>query len=152
MYTYLPQFRRVRRIAANARNQGFMGTNITNEDMSEHRYSKRWSCTPHETTAESWIVDLSPNPGINTGYSKLRVSIGRKRIQYERVEYYVDDRHIKTQMRSDWATMEGLEMAKTIRYVSHDRNVEARIRMDEWRVNQGIQDTAFTTRALLRGE
>lgn len=151
MYTYLPQFRRVRRVAANARNQGFMGTNITNEDMSEHRYSKRWNCQPHETTDDAWILNLTPKQGITTGYSKLRISISREHVQYERVEYYIDERHIKTQTRSDWTTMEGLEMARQIRYTSHDRNVEARITMTDWEVNQGVPDSAFTRRSLLRG-
>ena len=152
MYTYLPQFHRVRRIAANARNQGFMGTNVTNEDMSEFRYSKRWNCRPHKTTDQHWILDLTPKNGITTQYSKLRVFIGRKRQQYERIEYYVGGVHKKTQERSNWQVLEGLEMASDIRYVSHDRPVESRIHFDHWEVNTGVPDSAFTRRALLRGD
>ena len=152
MYSYLPQFRRVRRIAANARNQGFMGTNITNEDMSEHRYSTRWNCVGSKTTSSAWILDLAPKKGITTAYSKLRVTIGRKRVQYEQIDFYQGSRDIKTQYFEDWRTMEGLEMAGTVRYVSHDRNAEARIHFDEWHVNTGVPDDAFTRRALLRGD
>lgn len=152
MYTYLPQFRRVRRIAANARNQGFMGTNITNEDMSEHRYSSRWRCTPHKNTADSWIVNLLPKKGITTAYSKLRVTIGRKRVRYERIEYYQGSTHLKSQIRENWRPMEGLEMAGTVRYVSHDHDAESRIVFDEWRVNTGVTDDTFTRRSLLRGD
>lgn len=152
MYTYLPQFRRVRRVAANARNQGFMGTNITNEDMSEHRYSDRWNCRPHKTTSEAWILDLTPKSGTTTQYSKMRVWVGRKRGQYEKIHYFVDGRHKKSQLRSQWRTLEGLEMASRIRYVSEDRPVETRIKMDSWRVNTGVSDRAFTRRALLRGD
>lgn len=152
MYTYLPQFRRVRRIAANARNQGFMGTNISHEDMSEHRYSTRWSCTPAKSTSDAWVLNLTPKKGITTSYSKLRVTIGKKRVQYERVEYFQNDRHMKSQFREGWRTMEGLEMAGVVRYVSHDHDAEARIVFDDWRVNTGVTDDTFTRRSLLRGD
>jgi outer membrane lipoprotein-sorting protein len=152
MYTYLPQYRRVRRVAAHARNQGFMGTNLYHEDISEHRYSSRWNCRPRQTTDEGWVLDLRPRPGVSTGYSKLRLTIGRTRRQTERVEYYVDGRHVKSQMREGWRTMAGLEMAGLIRFVSHDRDAETRVEFTEWRVNTGIPDSAFTRRALLRGD
>ena len=152
MYTYLPEFRRIRRVAANARNQGFMGTNVSHEDMSEHRYSTRWNCTPFKTTSDAWILDLHPKAGITTSYSKLRVSIGRKRVQYENIDYYQDGRHMKSQIREGWRTMEGLEMSGVVRYVSRDRNAESRIEFDEWSVNTGVPDSAFTRRSLLRGD
>lgn len=152
MYTYLPQFRRVRRIAANARNQGFMGTNVSNEDMGEQRFSDRWNCTPNKTTADEWILDLSPRPNITSGYTKLRVKIGRKNLQYLQIEMFQDSRLVKTQYREEFRTMEGLEMASRIRYVSADRPAEARITLTDWRVNTGIPDSEFTQRALLRGD
>ncbi len=153
MYVYHPEYRRVRRVAAHVRNQGFMGTNISYEDMSEHRFSGgRWQCQPHETTAAAWILDLTPAPGNDAGYSKLRVSIGRKRVQVERVEYYVGGRHVKSQIREGWRTMEGLEMAGRIRFVSHDREAEAIVEMTGWEVNTGVPDSAFTRRALLRDD
>lgn len=152
MYTYLPQFRRVRRVAAHARNQGFLGTNISYEDMSENRYGKRWSCRPRQTTDEHYILDLIPKSGTDTVYSKMRVSIHRKRLAYERIEYYDDGQHIKSQLREGWQDIEGVEMATRIRFVSHDRDAESTVELTEWRVNQGIPDSAFSKRALMRGD
>jgi outer membrane lipoprotein-sorting protein len=152
MYTYLPQFRRVRRIAANARNQGFMGTNISNEDMGEQRFSDRWNCTPVKTTPDEWTLDLTPRPNITSGYTKLRVKIGRKGYLYRHIEMYQDTRVVKTQFRENFQTMEGLEMATRIRYVSADRPAESRITLTSWRVNTGVADSEFTQRALLRGD
>ena len=152
MYVYHPEYRRVRRVAAHVRNQGFLGTNISYDDMSEHRYSDRWECSPHQTTAAAWILDLTPRAGIKSGYSKLRVSIGRQRIQYERVEYYIGGRHVKSQIREGWRTMAGLEMAGRVRFVSHDRDAEAIVEISRWEVNTGVPDSAFTTRALLRAD
>jgi outer membrane lipoprotein-sorting protein len=152
MYTYLPQFRRVRRVAAHARNQGFLGTNISYEDMSENRYSKRWSCTPAESTNEHYVLDLTPQPGAQTVYSKMRVAIHRKRLAYERIEYYTGTRNIKSQIREGWQDIQGQSMSTKIRFVSHDRNAEATVELTEWQVNQGIPDSDFSQRALLRGD
>jgi outer membrane lipoprotein-sorting protein len=152
MYTYLPQFRRVRRVAAHARNQGFLGTNISYEDMSENRYAKRWDCQPQNTTDEHYILDLTPMSGVATVYSKMRVAVHRKRLAYERIEYYEDGRHTKSQLREGWTAIEGIEMATRIRFVSHDRDAESIVELSQWRVNQGMPDADFSTRALLRGD
>lgn len=152
MYTYLPQFHRVRKVAANARNQGFLGTNISYEDMSENRYSKRWGCTPHKTTGDHYILDLLPKAGSGTVYSKMRVSIHRKRLAYERIEYYDGGRHVKSQLREGWEPIEGISMSSRVRFVSHDRDAESTVELSEWRVNQNIPDSEFTRRSLLRGD
>lgn len=152
MYTYLPQFRRVRRVAAHARNQGFLGTNISYEDMSENRYAKRWNCTPQKSTNDHYILDLTPKQGAQTVYSKMRVAIHRKRLAYERIEYYDGDRHIKSQLREGWEDIQGNSMSSRIRFVSLDRDAESTVELTEWQVNQGIPDSDFSQRALLRGD
>jgi len=152
MYVYHPEYRRVRRVAAHVRNQGFMGTNVSYDDMTEHRLSDRWQCSPSETTDDAWILNLTPRAETKSSYSKLRGTIGRKRVQVERIEYFQGTRHVKSQIREGWRTMEGLEMASRIRFVSHDREAEARVELTQWRVNSGVEDSAFTRRALLRSE
>ncbi len=151
MYTYLPDFGRIRRIAGHSRRQAFMGTNLYYEDITERRFSLRWRCTPVKTTAEAWVMDLRPKTGTTSAYTKLRLSIQKQRGEIERIEYYEGDRHMKTQERSGWKVMGGLERASNIRFISHDRNAELRIEYTLWKVNTGVPDSAFSRRALLRG-
>ncbi len=151
MYTYMPEFGRVRRVAGHSRRQSFMGTNMYYEDITERRYSDRWGCRPVKATSGHWIMDLRPNPGVKSAYTKLRVKINRQREAVEEIEYYEETRHIKTQFREAWKTMDGVERASIIRFVSHDRNAELRVEYTQWRVNTGVPDSAFTRRALLRG-
>lgn len=151
VYAYLPEFRRVRRIASHALKQPFMGTNIYYEDISERWYSVRWKCRPQTVSDDSSSAVLTPRPGAKTSYSKLVAILGREPAQIERLEYYVGEKHIRTQIREDWRDVAGQERPGVIRYVSHDREAELRMEFRSWRVNVGVPDTAFSKRALIRG-
>lgn len=151
MYVYIPDFRRVRRIAGHALRQSFLGTNIYYEDIMERQYSARWDCSLAKTTPEDWVLDLHPKAGIQTAYSKLRLTIGRKTSRLTQIEYFEDGRKVRTQLRDDWQTKEGLELASRMRYVSHDRDAELTLELADWQINTGIPESAFTRRSLLEG-
>jgi outer membrane lipoprotein-sorting protein len=152
VYAYLPEFRRVRRIAAHALRHPFMGTNIYYEDISERWYSARWSCSPQKTADGSLVAELLPRPGVVTAYSKLRVAVGRRPYQIERLEYFEAGRHVRTQIRERWQKVGDQERPGLIRYASQDREAELRMEFKQWRVNTGVSDAVFTTRNLLRGQ
>ncbi len=42
MYVYLPSYKRVRRVAAHVRHQGFMGTDISPDEMAAGTLSEGW--------------------------------------------------------------------------------------------------------------
>ena len=151
MYSYLPDFGRVRRIAGHSRRQSFMGTNLYYEDITERRYSTRWACTPHKTTDDQWIMNLRPKAGAKSAYTKVRLFIDREQQQIDQIEYFEETRHIKSQFRESWKTMNGITRASVIRFVSHDQNADLRVEYTDWRANTGVPDSAFTRRALLRG-
>jgi outer membrane lipoprotein-sorting protein len=151
MYTYMPDYGRIRRVAGHSRRQSFMGTNMYYEDITERRLSKRWACTPVETTESHWVFDLRIKPGSTSAYSKLRVKVGRQREEIEHIDYYEETRHVKSQERSDWKVLGGVGRYATIRFVSHDRDADLSVEYTQWRANVGIPDSAFTQRALLRG-
>lgn len=151
MYVYIPEFRRVRRIAGHSLRQSFMGTNIYFEDIVERAYSKRWRCKHSKTTQDSWIVDLRPKAGIQTAYSKLRLTIAQKRDRLKKVDYYEGGKLVRSQERDGWQTKEGLDLASRMKYVSHDRDADLTLELTEWRINIGLPDSAFTRRSLLQG-
>lgn len=151
MYVYIPEFRRVRRIAGHSLRQSFMGTNIYYEDIVERQYSERWRCKHAKTTQDSWIVDLRPKAGIQTAYSKLRLTIAQKRDRLKKIDYYEAGKLVRSQARDGWQTKEGLDLASRMKYVSHDRDADLTIETTEWRINIGLPDSAFTRRSLLQG-
>jgi outer membrane lipoprotein-sorting protein len=151
MYTYMPDFGRVRRVAGHSRRQSFMGTNLYYEDITERRYSERWGCTPAKNTSDAYVMDLRPNPGAKSAYTKVRVSVDRRREEIVQIEYYEETRHIKSQFREQFRSMNGIERASVIRFVSRDHDADLTVNYDEWRANIGVPESAFTQRALLRG-
>lgn len=151
MYVYLPEFRRVRRIAGHALRRPFMGTNIYYEDIIERRFTTRWDCRPLKSTADAYTVELRPKSGVSTAYSKLRVTLSRAKSQPRRVEYYEGGRHVRSQVRGGWQTVDGVELATRMHYISHDRDAELIMELSELRLNQGLPDRIFTRRTLMTG-
>jgi outer membrane lipoprotein-sorting protein len=151
MYVYIPDFRRVRRIAGHALRQSFLGTNIYYEDIAERQYAARWDCSLAKTTPEDWVLDLHPKAGIQTAYSKLRLTIGQKTNRLKQIDYFEGDREVRSQLRDNWQTKEGLELASRMRYVSHDRDAELTLEITDWQTNTGLPESAFTRRSLLEG-
>jgi hypothetical protein len=151
MYVYLPEFRRVRRIAGHSIRQPFMGTNIYFEDVMERRHDERWACRLHETTDEAWVVDLSPRPGITTAYSKLRLAVSRTKEQPVEISYWEGSKHVRTMRRDGWEKIGDIEIGTRMVYTSHDRAADLTIELSDLRLNTGIAPSTFSQRTLIKG-
>ena len=106
MYVYMPAYRRVRRVASHVRNQGFMGTDFSPEEMSNAALSKGWQGEIIEDNEDDWVLMLVPKPGYETSYAKMRVTVLKS--VYAAVKLESFDEHgelIKTQTRSEWKAL-----------------------------------------------
>jgi len=87
-YIYLPAFEKVRRIASHVKNQSFAGTDFTYDDMGTLKYSDDYNPKLAETTAEHYLLELTPKEGKNKDYGKLKIWV-RKDIFYPvKTEFY----------------------------------------------------------------
>lgn len=89
-YAYLPEYEKVRRIAAHVRNQTFMGTDFSQEDMAVSRYATEYVPKMVSQTAEAWVLELNRKPGGSAGYGKLVVSVTKDHFLFSKIEYYDD--------------------------------------------------------------
>lgn len=87
-YIYLPAFKKVRRIASHVKNQSFAGTDFTYDDMGTFTYSDDYNPKLAETTAEHYVLELTPKEGKKKDYGKLKILV-RKDIFYPvKTEFY----------------------------------------------------------------
>jgi outer membrane lipoprotein-sorting protein len=153
MYVYMPAYKRVRRVAAHVRNQGFMGTDISPEEMGNAALSVGWKIKLLKEDPKAWVLELTPEAGNETTYSKRIVTVSRIEKGVSRIESYNDKgKLVKTEDRSEWKSFGPVHLPT--KYVVKDllNGSTTIMYFKGCEVNQGLPDSAFTKRALMRGE
>lgn len=151
MYVYLPSYRRVRKVASHVRNQGFMGTDLSAEDMSSAALSEGWEGKLDKEDNESWYLTLTPKKGNETSYGKMKITVLKKYGGVSKLEYLTSQGKVaKTQIRKEWTTFGPITMPTYFVVTDHITGSKTEMRFSNCRVNSGIPDSAFTKRAILR--
>ena len=151
MYVYLPSFKRVRRIASHVRNQGFLGTDFTPEELSTTAFTEWWVPTLSSEDEKYWVLDLSPKPETDTVYSRLKLWVSKKYRGAEKIESYGNDGKLKkTQLRGEWKDFGELLVPTKITAINHQTGSSTQVTLVDCKVNQGIPDSVFTKRSVLR--
>jgi hypothetical protein len=158
LYIYLPAFHKIRRVAGHVRAQSFMGTALSQDDMSIAQYSDAYTASKilrHD--AQSWTLELTRKPGSDFPYPRLEITVLKKERMPLEIGYFNDKgSKIKTEARAGYscrATPKGqvcncLEMKMT----DHARNgLWTKMIMKKWELNTNIPDRFFTQRDLQRG-
>lgn len=153
MYVYMPAYRRVRRVASHVRNQGFMGTDFSPEEMSNAALSLDWQGRILEDKDEEWVLELRPKPGNETSYAKMHVTVLKSEMAAVKLECFdAGGQLVKTQTRSEWKTLGQVTLPTVYTVEDHRTGSVSVMRLLDCRVNQGVPDSAFTKRALVRGD
>lgn len=149
-YVYLPAYKRVRRVAAHVRNQTFLGTDLTQADMSLIRFGDDYVPRLAGETDAYWELELTPRPGRDAGYGRLVVRASKDRYSVEQIDYFdKNGEKIKTEERKDWAQYAGGHyMASTVQVTSAAGDHQTILKNWDYQVNQGIPDDFFSKRNL----
>lgn len=152
MYVYMPAYKRVRRVASHVENQGFMGTDISPEEMSSAAWSVNWKGKIVSEDRKQVVVELKPKSGFETAYSKQIITVDQSFGGVIKVESF-DKRGklVKTQVRTEVKSFGPIKMPTKFVYTDHQTGSKTILVFRKCKVNQGIQDSAFSKRALMRG-
>jgi outer membrane lipoprotein-sorting protein len=151
MYLYMPAFKKIRRIASHIKNESFMGTDFSYDDIAQTKYADDYTAKILEETETHYVLELSPKPGKDADYSRLKMWVDKKTYVYDKIEYYdkkdklqkaLQTRKIK-QVDGYWTPQE-MEM--------HDVQKEHKTTMlfTEIKHDTGLEDELFTQRYLKR--
>jgi outer membrane lipoprotein-sorting protein len=155
MYVYLPAYKRVRRIAGHVRNQGFMGSDFTFDDMAIGSWSPDYSATFIKEDKKHWYIELKAKKGKNPPFPKIKMKIDKKMHQAVKIEYLsAKGRKLRTQTFINWTCQSGNKHCspKTTRMVDHRRgNHTTDLVEQQTQWNVGIPDRYFTLRYLMKG-
>jgi outer membrane lipoprotein-sorting protein len=153
MWVYLPAYRKVRRVASHVKQQGFMGTTYSDEDMSTTQFGGVFTAAVVSESEVDVQLRLSPRAGAESGYAHAEMVVRKDIMLPSEIRYFNEaGQHLKTETRSEYDCANELCTPRKMKMTDHARG-------DAWtvldavsrRVNQGVSDSKFTVRNLERG-
>ena len=156
-YVYMPAYGKVRRVASHVNNQGFMGTDISGEELGTAALSRGWNASITKENESEWVLKLVPEKNNESTYAKMVVTVSKKYGGVERIDSYnADGKKVKTQVRSKWETFKDKKGTVSVTmptyYVITDHLTGSKTLMKflDCEVNQNVPDSIFTRRSLMR--
>ncbi len=151
LYVYLPEFKKVRRVAAHAMNQGFLGSEFTYQDMTETQLSPFYNAELGGREGSQTTLELTPKDGSESSWARLEVVIDSKKGGVTEIRYYDGaGNHVRTQTRESWKKVGGELMPTKVSMANLKTGDTTVVELSEVRVNEGVDDGLFSRRQLLR--
>jgi outer membrane lipoprotein-sorting protein len=155
MYVFLPGFQKVRRVGTHVRNQTFMGSDFSYEDMSNLRYSPTYDAKLVKGDDKGWELELTLKAGQEQEFPRVRMWIDKQAMQPTKVDYMdAAGKSLKTEEYVDYR-QDGPNHWGPSRVVvtDHRRNDHrSEIVFTGVKLNSGLKDELFSQRSLIRGQ
>jgi hypothetical protein len=153
IYVKLPGSKKVRRVAAHARKQGFQGTDFSMDDLKMLRFAPYFDASVKSQSDKEFVLTLTRKAGGDVPYAKIEIVMEKSVLVPRDLTYFDDDGvKVKQQLRSNlkkdsagYPTYYKGTMTDFIRNHSTDLEV-----LDQT-TNKAISDKTFTKRWLIRG-
>jgi len=153
-WLYLPALKRSRRISGSSKNDYFMGTDFTYDDMGGRNVDEDAHTLLRQEEADGhtcWVVESKPKDE-DYMYSKRVSWIRQDALVAAKVDFY-DGRgsSLKTLTVSDIRQQDGIWTAFKMEMNNIQENHKTIIEMEEVRYNIGLEDSLFRVSTLERG-
>jgi hypothetical protein len=159
-WLYLPALGRIRQIAAQSKNESFMGTDFSYRDLELLTDVFEW--TEDEAPArlvgseqidgkDAALIEVVPKKK-DVGYQRIRLLLERDALILRRMEFYGSAETPKKRLRlDDVRDVSGIPTAYTLEMAQPPNNSKTDVTVVDVKYNQNIPEDLFTTRALERG-
>ena len=148
----MPAFQKIRRIASHVKNEKFMGTDMSYNDMSESEYSTKYSANEkYKVKGEFYILTLVPIKGADTDYSKLIVTVRKDNSIRVKVKMYGQSGKLeKIMTQADIDKVSGYWTPKTITMKDISNKHETIMKMKDIAYDTNLKDKLFKKRYMRR--
>ncbi|PRQ02947.1 Outer membrane lipoprotein carrier protein LolA [Enhygromyxa salina] len=151
LWMYSPEFQKVRKIAAHAQSQGFLGSEFTPEDMVMTNMSRHFTADISGQKGNETYLTLTPKADFQTSWSKLELTIDKTKGGVTKIKYFDGSgTAVREQTRGGWSKISGKAMPTQIKMKNLKTGAETVIQLSDIKVDQGVEDALFSRRTLLR--
>ena len=154
MYVLLPEFNnRIRRVGTHQAGQSFMGSDVSNEDMSLTELFPTYAPTLTGQEGENVVLTLQSRPGKSAEFPRLKLWVEPKHALIAKIEYMDGSgKRLRTQERLDYkADSPTHHSPGRMVFIDHRKNNhQTELVLIKSQLNTNLSDDNFTQRALQR--
>ncbi len=153
MYLYMPAFKKIRRIASHVKNQSFMGTDFSYNDIGKSQYTKDFTAETKEGTEKEYVLELTPRPKADIDYAKLVMRVDKAHYIPSKVEYYNEKgKVLKVMENEDTEKIDGYWTPKKVTMKNLKTEHKTVMELTVVKHDSGLKKDMFTKRMLKRAE
>ncbi len=151
IYLYMPAYQKPRRIAGSSKQENFMGTDFSYEDLSMDYQNEVYEKELMKETEDQFVLEVIPNDE-DTSYRKFVLYVNKEQFYIEKVEFYdldgqlVKTLEIKEVEFDDEGKFTPMEMEMNNIIDKH----QTQMNIKEIDYNLDLSDSFFTIRTLQR--
>jgi outer membrane lipoprotein-sorting protein len=148
MYIYLPAMKKIRRIASHVTEQGFLGTALSQRDMTLTRYGDKYTAKIDSDGAVLAMTLTAKNA--DAPYPKLELEIDKKIWLPTKVKYLNEaGKVIKTETRTSYECDENYCNPREMVMTDHTSGVSSTLQLKKFKINPELSDDLFSKRSLM---
>ncbi|OIN96274.1 hypothetical protein AUJ66_06925 [Candidatus Desantisbacteria bacterium CG1_02_38_46] len=148
MWLYMPALGKIRRIASHVKNQSFMGTDFSYEDMGGENFSKEYTTKDFKEEGENYTLEISSDKKDAT-YRKVKLVVSRETFIPAKIEFFDKaGRLLKIMANSLIEKIEGKWVAREIKMTNVQDGHVTVLKMLKISFDQNLSDDIFTQRNL----
>lgn len=151
MYVYSPQTDNVRRVAAHARRQTLLGSNMDYDDMAQAGLAQDYAASFGEDTATHLWLELTLRPGADASWRRLRARVDKATTMVDQIEYLEDGKVKRVQTRSKYGLLDGVPTYQHVEMKTVADGLTTTVEMLEQKIGLELPDSMFMKKNLVRG-
>jgi len=151
MYLYMPAFKKIRRIAGHIKNDTFMGTDFTYDDMGSTRLAEDYRPVKASQDGDHDVLELVPRDPDDKEYGKVMVHARRSDHHIVKMEFYDKAGKLwKVMTRGDYRPVGKYQISHFMEMKDLKKKHSTSMTMDEVSCDTGLKKSFFSQRQLKR--
>ncbi|MBM3296858.1 MAG: outer membrane lipoprotein-sorting protein [Candidatus Aminicenantes bacterium] len=150
MYLYLPEFRRIRRIASHNKSENFVGSDFSYEDLGASAFSLSYAPSLAGQDDATWTLVLERKPGSDKLYKRIRLVVSKEALLPVRMEIHDNSGALVKVEEQENGRAGSYRVPVLIRMKDVKSGSRTELVMSDIKVDRGLTDEVFTQRNLQR--
>lgn len=153
LYLYLPAFKKIRRIASHVKNEAFMGTDFSYNDLAKSEFTKNYNAEIKEENENQYVLELIPRSDSDVEYSKLLMFVNKKIFLPDSVKFFDKGKNLFKIMRNkNFNQIKNYWVISKIEMENIKDKHKTIMETIKEELDVGLSDEIFTQRNLKRAE
>lgn len=153
-YVYLPAFKKVRRVAAHAKDQSMFGSDYGLDDFNTVALHRNFTGEITHEDEGSWTVRATPRAGVDTDYKRIELRVDKKRVVINELRYFdASGTNIRTEERGEYQCDNDVCVPRKTKMVDHRHDDHwTEVTVKDVKLNSNFSDQVFSLRDLQRND